>query len=137
MNQYLDQFDPNYLVTLDEIYHSHWAAKKKKSIAFLRQIVNHLWPDGHPTKLIQITGTNGKGSVSYYLEQGLKVTGNNSGSWTGPHIFDYAERFHINSQQVSHNDITLAYQHIQQCYDNFLNYCPSDLSLSLLKLAFS
>ncbi|GBF81633.1 glutamate ligase domain-containing protein [Aphanothece sacrum] len=130
MNQSLDQFNPNYLVALDEIYHSNWVAKKKRQNIFFRQIINHLWPNGHPTKLIQITGTNGKGSVSYYLEQGLQITGKTSGSWTGPHIFDYAERFHINGQQVSHNDIILAYQNIQQSSDNFLSNYPSNLSLT-------
>jgi dihydrofolate synthase / folylpolyglutamate synthase len=102
-------FDPNYFVTLDEIYHSNWAARKKKRILFLREAVESFWPNGSPFRLIHVTGTNGKGSVSYYLEQGLQFSGN-TGSWTGPHVFDYAERFHINAKIVSHDDIISIYR---------------------------
>ncbi|MGK7941070.1 MAG: hypothetical protein AB4062_13155 [Crocosphaera sp.] len=118
MDEHIDQFDPSYLVTLDEIYHSHWAAEKKQRIAFLKDIINYIWPKGHPTQFIQVTGTNGKGSVSYYLELGLTSV-SRSGSWTGPHLFDYAERFHINGQQVSHDDIVQGHSKIKEFYEQF------------------
>jgi len=105
----LDDFDPTYLVSLDEIYHSHWAARKKRRITYLRDAVAHFWPQGHPSRLIHITGTNGKGSVAHYLAQGLRFTGI-TGSWTGPHVFDYAERFHINGEQASHGEISEIYR---------------------------
>ena len=47
-----DLFDPKYLVTLDEIYHSHWAARKKQRMQFLREAVDYFWPKGHPSRLI-------------------------------------------------------------------------------------
>ena len=106
-----DLFDPKYLVTLDEIYHSHWAARKKRRIGFMRKAVNSLWPEGHPTRLIHITGTNGKGSVAHYLEQGLALMGS-AGSWTGPHVFDYAERFHINGEKVAHENLVRLYRDV-------------------------
>ena len=102
-------FEPGYLVALDEIYHSHWAARKRHRIEILREAVTYFWPDGHPAKLLHITGTNGKGSVAHYLEQGLRFAGN-TGSWTGPHVFDYAERFHINGEIASHKDIVSIYR---------------------------
>lgn len=102
-------FDPRYLVTMDEIYHSRWVAEKKRRMQFLREAVDHFWPGGHPSRLLHITGTNGKGSVSYYLEQGLMASGH-TGSWTGPHVFDYAERFHIDATIASHEDIVTIYR---------------------------
>jgi len=102
-------FDPAYLVTLDELYHAQWFAWKKKRILLLEEAVRYFWPDGHPSRLIHVTGTNGKGSVVFYLEQGLRFSGN-TGSWTGPHVFDYAERFHIDGEIVSHDDITRIYR---------------------------
>jgi len=104
-----EAFEPAYLVTLDEIYHSQWAARKKQRMRFLREAVDHSWPKGHPSRLMHVTGTNGKGSVIYYIEQGLRFAGN-TGSWTGPHVFDYAERFHINTGMVSHEDIVDIYR---------------------------
>ncbi|MEM7583363.1 MAG: hypothetical protein AAF560_08295 [Acidobacteriota bacterium] len=104
-----ENFDPAYLVTLDEIYHCHWVARKRGRIARLHNAVDHFWPSGHPTRLIHISGTNGKGSVAHYLEQGLRFAGA-TGSWTGPHVFDYAERLHINAQRVEHAEIVEIYR---------------------------
>lgn len=128
-----DQFEPTYLVTLDEIYHSHWAARKRLRIQFLKEAVQHSWPNGHPSRLIHVTGTNGKGSVVYYLEQGLRFTGN-TGSWTGPHVFDYAERFHINGQKIAHEDIVAVYRRFLLPYqDKFIRRYPGE-SLTFAEL---
>jgi dihydrofolate synthase/folylpolyglutamate synthase len=128
-----DSFEPKYLVTLDEIYHSHWVARKRQRIKFLREAVDFFWPKGHPSHLIHVTGTNGKGSVIYYLEQGLRFAGN-TGSWTGPHVFDYAERFHINAQMVSHEDIIKIYRELLLPYQNkFIQSYPGE-SLSFAEL---
>ncbi|MCP3956741.1 MAG: hypothetical protein GY719_02695 [bacterium] len=114
-----DAFDPAYLVTLDEIYHCYWTAKKKERIELLRQAVAHFWPDGHPARLVHISGTNGKGSVAHYLEQGLRFAGS-TGSWTGPHVFDYAERFHVDAERASHADIVDIYRHHLEPYQRSL-----------------
>jgi dihydrofolate synthase/folylpolyglutamate synthase len=106
-NLSLELFEPSYLVALDEIYHSHWVARKRRRIEFLKEAIKFFWPQGHRTKLIHVTGTNGKGSVINYLEQGFSES---TGSWTGPHVFDYAERFHINGKVVCHNDIVAIYR---------------------------
>lgn len=127
----LELFDPAYLVTLDEIYHSHWAARKRQRIGFLREAVNHFWPDHHPSQLIHVTGTNGKGSVIHYLEQGFPE---NTGSWTGPHVFDYAERFHINGKMISHKDIVTIYRQVLLPYqEQFMEAYPGE-SLSFAEL---
>lgn len=126
-------FEPSYLVTLDEIYHSHWAARKRRRIQFLKDAVDHFWPGGHPSRLIHVTGTNGKGSVVYYLEQGLSFSGN-TGSWTGPHVFDYAERFHLNGKKVAHADIVSIYRQFLVPYqDKFIRANPGE-SLSFAEL---
>ncbi len=103
----LDLFEPAYLVTLDEIYHSHWAARKRRRIDFLRETVTDFWPRGHRSRFVHVTGTNGKGSVVHYLEQGFPAV---TGSWTGPHVFDYKERFHINGKMVASDEITAVYR---------------------------
>ena len=108
-----DAFDPAYLVTLDEIYHCYWTAKKRRRADRLRKAIEHFWPGGHPTRFVHISGTNGKGSVAHYLEQGLALVGT-TGSWTGPHLFDYAERFHVGGEQASRAEIVEAYrEHVE------------------------
>lgn len=120
----LDSFEPAYLVTLDEIYHSEWAAGKHRRMLFLREAVNHFWPNSHPSRLIHVTGTNGKGSVIHYLEQGFPAM---TGSWTGPHVFDYAERFHIGCKIVNHEEITRIYREVLLPYqENFMKKYPGE-----------
>ncbi len=112
-------FEPDYLVALDEIFHAHWSAERRMRINLLREAVARLWPDGHPTRLMQIAGTSGKGSVTHYLAQGLRAFGR-TGSWTGPHSFDYAERFHINGEVADHGDLARIYhQRLCPLQDHF------------------
>jgi dihydrofolate synthase / folylpolyglutamate synthase len=105
----LETFDPAYLVTLDEIYHAGWVARKRWRIDLVEAAIRHFWPDGHPSRFVHVAGTNGKGSVAYYLEQGLRFAGA-TGSWTGPHVFDYAERFHVDGEPASHAEIVEIYR---------------------------
>jgi len=119
-------FNPKYLVTLDEIYHSHWTGRKKRRIGFLKEAVHHFWPEGHPSRLIQVTGTNGKGSVSHCLHHALRFAGA-TGSWTGPHVFDYAERFHINGQKPSPDEVSAVYREVLEPYQlHFMAQHPGD-----------
>lgn len=115
----LDDFDPAYLVTLDEIYHCYWTARKKRRIGQLRKALEHFWPDGHPARCVHLSGTNGKGSVAHYLVQGLQhaaaaggtgQAGTLTGSWTGPHVFDYAERLHLGTEPAPHAEIADVYR---------------------------
>ncbi|NQZ28938.1 MAG: hypothetical protein HRT98_00980 [Mycoplasmatales bacterium] len=50
-------------------------------------------------KVINIVGTNGKGSVSHYLTENLKKTFN-VGTFTSPHIFKANERIQINGFNI-------------------------------------
>ncbi|CAM2005357.1 glutamate ligase domain-containing protein [Acanthopleuribacter pedis] len=108
-------FEPQYLVALDELYHAGWAARKKRRILLVQDAIRHFWPSGHPTRLIHITGTNGKGSVARYIAAGLRFTGH-TGTWTSPHVFDYAERLHMNGEPAAHADIADIYHGILEPY---------------------
>lgn len=114
-----EQFEPKYLVALDELYHAGWAARKKRRILLVKEALHHFWPKGHPTRLLHITGTNGKGSVARYLADGLRFTGN-TGTWTSPHVFDYAERLHINGLPADHAEISDIYHNILAPYQHTL-----------------
>jgi dihydrofolate synthase / folylpolyglutamate synthase len=103
-------FNPLYYQTIDEIYHSRWVAAQLARLDVLRGFIKKLWPQGHPTKLIQVAGTSGKGSVCKFLEAGLSLVGR-AGTLTGPHLFDYRERFSVNGVPVSRGDIIEAWEH--------------------------
>ena len=61
--------------TVDQIYHAEWSTPKLARLELMRQSIRTLWPDGHPTKLIHVAGTGGKGSTCRFLEAGLSTIG--------------------------------------------------------------
>lgn len=99
-----NNFNPVYYNIIDQIYHTRYITKKLSRFSLLEESINKLWPEGHPSKIIQIAGTNGKGSVCKFLEQGF-LTFSRAGTFVNPHIFDYSERFSILGEKVSQNDI--------------------------------
>ena len=103
------QSDFPYYNTIDQIYHTRWVTDKLARIERLRGIIADLWPAGHPTRFIHVAGTSGKGSVCKFLEAGFRTIGS-AGSLTGPHLFDYCERFSIGTNDVTHADVTDAWE---------------------------
>jgi dihydrofolate synthase / folylpolyglutamate synthase len=99
-----------YYNTLDQIYHAEWSTAKLARLEQLRRSIRKLWPEGHPTRLIHVAGTAGKGSTSRMLEVGLAAAGR-SGAFMGPHLFDYRERFSIDGEFVSQGAIHELWQH--------------------------
>lgn len=89
-----------YYNTVDQIYHAEWSTAKLARLEQLRRSIQTLWPQGHPTRLVHVAGTAGKGSTSRLLEMALGAVGR-SGAFMGPHLFDYRERFSIDGDFVS------------------------------------
>ncbi len=56
-------------------------------------------------KIIQIAGTNGKGSVAAMLETILQSAGYRVGLFTSPHLVDFAERIRINQKNIPRDKI--------------------------------
>ena len=52
-------------------------------------------------KIINVVGTNGKGSVSQYLNDALIEQGYKVGKFTSPHIEKYSERISVNNKNIS------------------------------------
>ena len=46
-------------------------------------------------KIIHVAGTNGKGSVCFYLNNLLNCAGKNTGLFTSPHLTDKIGRAHV------------------------------------------
>jgi dihydrofolate synthase/folylpolyglutamate synthase len=102
-----------YYNTVDQIYHAEWSTPKLARLELLRQSVHTLWPDGHPTKLIHVAGTGGKGSTCRFLETGLSTIGK-AGAFMSPHLFDYRERFSINGEFASREDVISLWEMVVQ-----------------------
>jgi len=103
--------EPNfpYYNTVDQIYHVEWTTDKLFRLELLRESIATLWPAGHPTRLIHVVGTGGKGSTCRFLEMGLRCVGK-TGAFMSPHLFDYRERFSINGEFVQQADVIWAWE---------------------------
>lgn len=106
----MDQsFNAAYYNTVDQIFHAQWTAGKLARLTLLRESIETLWPHGHPTRLIHVGGTSGKGSTCRFLEAGLSLLGK-SGAFLSPHIFDYRERFSLAGQLPSRQAVSDAWE---------------------------
>ncbi len=58
---------------------------------------------GHPERAFAsalVAGTNGKGSVSAYLDAGLRAAGLRVGRYTSPHLIDIRERITVDGKNI-------------------------------------
>lgn len=109
----LDSFasEPNfpYYNVVDQIYHAEWSTAKLARLELLAESIAGLWPQGHPTRLIHVAGTGGKGSTCRFLEMGLSCVGK-AGAFLSPHLFDYRERFSIGGEFASQAEVMAAWE---------------------------
>lgn len=78
-------------------------------------------------KIINIAGTNGKGSTATFLQNLLLSAGYKTGLYTSPHIKNYTERFLINGLEVEEVALIEVFKEIYQA--------KADLSLSYFEWA--
>lgn len=61
-----------------------------------------------PPMVINVTGTNGKGSSAAMLESLLRAGGSRTGCYTSPHVHRYNERICVNGEPATDEDIVKA-----------------------------
>jgi dihydrofolate synthase/folylpolyglutamate synthase len=98
-----------YYSTIDQIYHAEWSIPKLARLDQLRKSIVILWPNGHPTRMVHVVGTSGKGSTCRFLEIGFGCMGK-AGAFMSPHLFDYRERFSIGGEFASQKDVHWAWE---------------------------
>jgi len=67
---------------------------------------------GHPERdvpgLVQVVGTNGKGTTALALAAALEEMGSPSGAYLSPHVLSYTERVVLHGRQVTEEDFAAA-----------------------------
>src|SRR5215467_10823511 len=56
-------------------------------------------------RLVQVGGTNGKGSVSAMLAAILRAAGRRVGLYTSPHLIDFSERIQVDGRPIPPADV--------------------------------
>ncbi|NNC99629.1 MAG: bifunctional folylpolyglutamate synthase/dihydrofolate synthase, partial [Gammaproteobacteria bacterium] len=84
------------------------------SLERVREVYRRMYPGGVDFRIINIAGTNGKGSTaeliaSIYCNAGLKV-----GKFTSPHISRFNERYNLNREDVDDDSLLAAFVRVEQ-----------------------
>jgi len=109
----------NYLYSLPKLH-------EKADLTYIKAILAVLGNPQDQIKTIHVTGTNGKGSTSYYLSNLLQKAGQKTGLFVSPYVFEFNERIQLNGQNISNqkliegaNKIELALAKIRKKKPNF------------------
>ena len=62
---------------------------------------------------IQIVGTNGKGSITAFIENILYADKKNIGVTTSPHLLDICERIRVNKEKISKEEFERLFKKIK------------------------
>jgi dihydrofolate synthase/folylpolyglutamate synthase len=65
------------------------------------------WP------VITVAGTNGKGSTATHIAALLRALGARTGLFTSPHFQRYNERIHVDGEEVSDQELIVAFERIE------------------------
>lgn len=66
----------------------------------VRELLDRLGSPERNLRFIHVAGSNGKGSVCTFLENGLRACGFSTGFYSSPHLIRLAERYRINGTIV-------------------------------------
>ena len=71
----------------------------------MEELLRRLGEPQDTLNVIHVAGTNGKGSVSKYLEEGLAACGYKMGLYTSPYIEKFNERIRFDGADISDEDL--------------------------------
>ena len=77
----------------------------KNDLSYIKTVLKELGNPQNKVKTIHITGTNGKGSTSYYLSNLFKKAGQRTGLFVSPYIYEFNERIQLDNQNISDKDL--------------------------------
>ena len=84
----------------------------------------------HTTKVIQVAGTNGKGSTCAFLDSLARATSARTGLFTSPHLVSYRERIQVNGQQMPEEEIAKGLTELRELVTDWDNH-PTFFELTL------
>ena len=87
------------------------------SLDRIQTVIERIFTDEVPFRVISIAGTNGKGSVATMLESIFRHAGYSTGLYTSPHLVDFNERFVVNGQPITNGDLLNQFQRVEAVRD--------------------
>ena len=105
----------NFELTLPQ----HERANIRLGLSRMDKVLQELGNPCGNIPAIQVIGTNGKGSITAFLESILFEANKHFGVTTSPHLFDITERIRINKKNINKTDFDKIYRALDK---NFFSY---------------
>ena len=90
---------------------------EKADLTYIKRVLKLLGDPQDQVKTIHVTGTNGKGSTSYYLSNLLQKAGQKTGLFVSPYIFEFNERIQLNGQNISDSELVRIANLVEKALD--------------------
>ena len=103
-------------MTIDELEQEISAIPRFGAGGGLSNLKKYLDILGHPEnslRVVHVAGTNGKGSVCAFLESILRTAGYRTALFTSPHLIHMNERFRVNFQMCSDEELIAAWEQVK------------------------
>ena len=101
-----------------ELIHQRAWVGQKPGLERIRRLLGRLGDPQKELKFVHIAGSNGKGSTAAMLASVLTAAGLRTGLYTSPHLWDFRERFQVNSAPISQGELVeLTAQVLDQAED--------------------
>ncbi len=97
----------------------------KNDLSYIKRILRELNNPQDSVKTIHVTGTNGKGSTSYYLSSLLQKAGQKTGLFVSPYIYEFNERIQLNGENISDADLISQANEIELAIDTLRKDDPN------------
>ncbi|KYK22135.1 hypothetical protein AYK24_08460 [Thermoplasmatales archaeon SG8-52-4] len=109
----------NYKESIDWLY-SFEKFGIKLGLERIKYICKKLGNPQDNFKIIHVGGTNGKGSVCRFLQSVLTFNGYKIGVYLSPHLQRFSERFLINGEEISKDDIIILVEKIKPIIEEMI-----------------
>lgn len=85
--------------------HSFSAFGKEPGLHRIGRLLERLGNPQRKVRCFHVAGTNGKGSICCYISHILQSAGLKTGLFVSPYVLDFRERFQINGQMISSEEL--------------------------------
>ena len=89
----------------------------KPGLMRIHELLERLGNPQNRYKTVHITGTNGKGSVTALIANGLTAAGRKTGRYTSPHLETYTERMSVDGREISREDFAAVTEKISRAVE--------------------
>lgn len=94
-----------------------------------RELLHRLGDPQKKLRFVHVAGSNGKGSACAMIASVLQQAGYKTGLYTSPHLMSFCERFQINGQWISEDDLAKVTEIVKDPAEQMEDH-PSQFELS-------